>query len=597
MRLRSIFALAASLVCACIARADWPRYDTNQDGVINFADLLNALESDDFTLVNEVLSHWGQDVEPPTPGATAKAIARWNVVPWQTFTGPFRVGVVAFHMNGIEKVSFRVNSGPWIEVREMTLNPSSGTPEYWIEIDPRDYPDGALSISALVSPTLGVPRVLQGEIDSTTLSTGEHSLLVFGNFRGTLPSVTRWVCSVTGDDTNNTGDATSPFRTIMRATRSIADASGGLADGGTVYLMPGEHRWGDYAYSLLTPAENRWLHVTSAPGARRQDVVINSVSDSGWQNGIRVRLQRLSNLTIKHPASISSAQPGAAVWIDRCEIVGPGPTSNGVYSDYRPIYEPKFSRGIYVTETRITDVFRPSRGWTYARGVSLERIGLDGFFNPQMLVNSSVRDLGVYPTSGHRDVIQFYQGRENTIIFGFHAVSGIVAQPLFSRGNRGNRSMNNTAIVNATFWLPADTTFHRSQWQQEGDHLLLWNSAFLSLPFLFRNDGDSQGELPTTIRNLSVRGTVFERLLRNGMDELLASGRFKSNHYIDATSYGAVAPGDDSTTGDPRLRSPASYDFRPAAGSPLVGRMSRVTPFDAANATRPDAASVGPFEP
>src|SRR5690606_14239909 len=72
-------------------------------------------------------------------GADAKAIARWNVVPRQDFAGRFEVGVVAFHMAGIDRVSFSVNGGDWVDVHEPTLNPRTDTIEYWATLDAADF--------------------------------------------------------------------------------------------------------------------------------------------------------------------------------------------------------------------------------------------------------------------------------------------------------------------------------------------------------------------------------------------------------------------------------------------------------------------------
>ena len=43
---------------------------------------------------------------PNMAGFDAKSIARWDVVPYQTFSNEFHIGVVAFHMNGIDRVDF-----------------------------------------------------------------------------------------------------------------------------------------------------------------------------------------------------------------------------------------------------------------------------------------------------------------------------------------------------------------------------------------------------------------------------------------------------------------------------------------------------------
>src|SRR5690606_33560784 len=58
----------------------------------------------------------------PIVQTDAKAIARWDVVPFQTFSGTMNVGIVAFHINGISKVDFEIG-GKTYTVTEATLNP------------------------------------------------------------------------------------------------------------------------------------------------------------------------------------------------------------------------------------------------------------------------------------------------------------------------------------------------------------------------------------------------------------------------------------------------------------------------------------------
>lgn len=552
------------------------------------------MPGDGFTGLFEVPAVVGN---PNAPGADAKAIARWNVVPWQTITGEFNVGVVAFHINGIEKVVFSANGGEEVVVTEMTMNPQSSTAEYWATLDAGDFPDGQVEIRAVVYPNDGVPRALQGPIGQEHVRTGNYSLPVYTNANGSLNAPTVWVCAQTGVNAPGNGTEAAPFQSIMYAARQISNANGGTGDGGTIYLKEGDHVFGGYTFAFLTAVDNRWLHITAAPGLTRDQVRINSVGGGNWANGIRVGLQRLSNLTIQYPGMISSGHPNAGVWVDNCVMIGPGPTTNGSYTDYRPINEPKFGRGVYVTDSIVLDNYRPSRDWQFARNVTLDRIGLDGFFNPGFLVNCEVRNLGVYGDVGHRDVIQYFLSRENTIIYGFRAVENIIAQPLFSRGFRGDRTMNNTAFVNMIFHLPDDSSSHRSQWQQVGNHLLIWNSVFLSLPILFRDDGDTQGGMVTTVDNLSIQGNIFEKFIYSATGTPITTARVSGNHIIDGASYAAMVPGTNVTTGNPQFMNIVAKDFRPAAGSPLRGRMQPVVPFDANSVSRPAMASVGALEP
>ena len=72
-------------------------------------------------------------------GADAKVIAHWNVVPYQAFSRPMTIGVVAFHINGIDRVEFQVNGKPVGSANEMTLNKRTNTNEYWFTLDPKNF--------------------------------------------------------------------------------------------------------------------------------------------------------------------------------------------------------------------------------------------------------------------------------------------------------------------------------------------------------------------------------------------------------------------------------------------------------------------------
>lgn len=83
--------------------------------------------------------------------AASPAIANWNTVLHETFTQPFKVGVVAFHETGVD-VAFTVNGAPVARVTDPTWNDRTGTFEYWIEIDPRQYAGGPLTVGAVAIP-------------------------------------------------------------------------------------------------------------------------------------------------------------------------------------------------------------------------------------------------------------------------------------------------------------------------------------------------------------------------------------------------------------------------------------------------------------
>jgi len=151
---------------------------------------------------------------PGMPGYTAKAIARWDVVPFQTIDGPFDIGVVAFHINGIDRVEFSLNGGPWSAVSEPSRNERTAVWEFTTTVDARTLTDGLYEIRARVYPRgAGVPRVLGGPITDESVDNGEHSLLLSANANQTLPTPTRYVSGF-GSDASGVGSRTNPFRSV-----------------------------------------------------------------------------------------------------------------------------------------------------------------------------------------------------------------------------------------------------------------------------------------------------------------------------------------------------------------------------------------------
>ena len=76
-------------------------------------------------------------------------------------------------------------------------------------------------------PRIGVPRVLP-------------PLYLNTNGDGSLLSLERYVGTNGNDETGN-GTITNPYRTILRAARSIQDQQGTNADGGIINLLPGNY--------------------------------------------------------------------------------------------------------------------------------------------------------------------------------------------------------------------------------------------------------------------------------------------------------------------------------------------------------------------
>ena len=404
------------------------------------------------------------------------AIARWDVVPYQTITNSVNIGVVAFHVNGISKVSFSTNGGPWTDVMQMSRNPETGVIEYWATLRASDFPDGQIEVRAIAYPTDGVPRVLQGRKYQRN---GEFSLFLTANSRGTIPSLVRYV-STTGNDATGDGTSERPFKSIYKAGMSI-NAAAGMADNGTVFLMAGDHSWADVGTAWMFPTTSySWLTVTAAPGVDRSSVRITSAPSNGR---IDTHLIHIRNLTMTTHGIQLLDRNTPALWYDACVIVGAGRHDGSVNFNW--------PGGSYATDTSVSGFQNALRNGTLVRNVQATHLGEDAFSDTSMVINSIASDIDPTGLHGppHPDVAQFQNPEGNTVLYGVVAVSRMVGVQGLSGG--GNRDM---AIISCFVCTPGHQ-FYMDARQGGGilRHVLIKDCVFCgsgrldwSLPFAYR---------------------------------------------------------------------------------------------------------------
>ena len=124
-----------------------------------------------------------------TRGEDAKAIGRFTKLPFLTRRKDFYISISAEHMMDIDYVEFSLDGGPWEKVTDKKEHPSDrsealsvgtepsmyqdredGYREYLAKVDISDLgsgtgstpEDGLHEIRARIVPTIGIPRVLQG---------------------------------------------------------------------------------------------------------------------------------------------------------------------------------------------------------------------------------------------------------------------------------------------------------------------------------------------------------------------------------------------------------------------------------------------------
>ncbi len=563
----------------------------------------DTIPTESFPILQPGTGFTGPTPQPPRVGAPnirgsgAKAIARWDVVPFQDFTDDFHIGIVAFHINGIDRVEFSANGGPWVAVRQMQLNPRSGVWEYTAALRASDFPDGLLEVRAIVWPKEGgVPRVLAGPMDmmlDKARIRGEYSLFLNANADGTLPTVTCWADAINGSDETGDGSERNPFRTLVKATEKV-QADHGATDGATIYLKAGEYVWGQTSNSLVPQTENRWMTISGAPQIAKEDVILSGTDG----NGLRNKNTRLTRLTLTATPN-TGAGVYSRMWADdiilrRYDL---DPVQEGAV-----IRMSRFTGGVWFTDCNFHSMIRGPREFLLCRNADIHDIGGDAHREFRgLLVNSHVRDLlNLGPT--HNDVMQFYSNVgvdpfENIIIYGLRAVDNIAGQSFFVATKTAENGMHRDwAVVN---YLAAAQGSGGAQFGGRMDHFLLWNYQQLTRGFMIRDASEQ-----THITNFSVRDSVFNyfRMSHTGeQPNLLDQSWASNNHYIDMEIYQARSPGVRATTGG----TPASLfvnaeygDFRPRPESVLVNRVATpLVPADAAGELRGTSGSIGALAP
>ncbi len=539
-----------------------------------------------FTSVTSQPDNVGQ---PTDDGADAKAIARWDAIPFSEFDDEILVGVVAFHKNGIECVRFSANGGAWEEVREMRLNPQTGVTEYFVKLRAEDCVQGLVELRAIVLPSgAGVPRVLQGTLAQTrpgaanhlAFRDGMHSLWLYAQ---PTPRATAWV-SPDGNDATGDGSATRPFATITRAATRLDAANNGV-DGCTILLQPG-------SYSVQNPTTfaapqnrvrttNRYLTIKAAPGAERSSVRITSCG----VGGMNTKLLRFEGVTFYEFPGMRTGSGDTFLWLHNCLL-----TASSRFIDTGGIAAVGWS-GVFATDCRAENVRHNFRAATLIRNCHARQIAKTPFGSDATVLNCSVDDYAQY-MSDHADVLHWFwntpEPRENRVLYGLN-VTRFRCQAFFAEPMpTGNQRLDNVAIVNVHV-SKDNVDASGSWWQLDTNHLLLWNTQLpdQTLRMSTHATRDIGGQL--LLSNVSMKNCIFRSL----QGAQVPQGPLSVRHiHLLAQTYGSIVPvGHDVTTGwtngggtaEAIFINPAELDYRIRPGA--IG-WARVPSTDALVPTR-----------
>jgi hypothetical protein len=400
-------------------------------------------------------------------GYTDNTIARWDVVPHQTFSDTFRVGALAYHNSGIDHVAFAVNGGAWTNISTRSVNATSGVSEYWATVRAADFTDGQIEIRAVAYPHTGVPRVLP-------------SLYLNANVNNTLPGTVKYV-SNSGNDTTGTGTAGNPYLTISKAISVINTAQGGDVGGGTIYLSAGTYAYGAATENFSRNAATQWLTISAAPGVATNTVLITSY---GSTNGVRTQKVHLKNVTISNIITLpTNSSISAKGWLDNSVFVGPGRT----VANSQPFTSAAvWTGGMYFTDDDISACANGTVSAALARNVVVHDVGSDPFQSASLVVNSTARNVDATGTTFHPDIYQANGAVSNVILSGITATDMVGAQGLFSDSASAITDM---AVENSTFnnQNPTPSVLAIMQLSAATNNLYILNSSFTG-PALWRTD-------------------------------------------------------------------------------------------------------------
>lgn len=411
-------------------------------------------------------SGWSGQTMQPGPvgtstdfGYTDNVIARWDTVPYQTIDTELHIGVVAFHNSGIEKVSFAVEGGAWLDVTSLSLNADTGVEEYVATLRAADFnADGRIEVRAIAYPYTGIPRLLD-------------PLILSVNPNQTLPKHVVYVAQ-SGSDVSGDGSITNPYQTISRAISGIQARQGSDVGGGTIYVQPGEYVYGAPKENYSRYAANRWLTIAGAPGTQQGDVILTK---AGSTAGVRTQKVRLHNLTISGFSIPSTANLSAVLWLDSVRYVGPGRT----FQNSQPAAGPTvWTGGLYFTDSDFSNAQNGAVWGKIVRNVFVHDISSDAFQNSSLVVNSRAENISSAGTTFHPDVWQATSYTENAILYNVSATSSIGAQGLFADRNT---PLKDIAFVNVNLnnQYPTTTVLTAFQFGATTTNMYVLNSSFV----------------------------------------------------------------------------------------------------------------------
>lgn len=513
----------------------------------------------DIPTMSEGAGWGGATAEPSRTGAStdafygARAIARWTSVPMRNVysdTEDIVFGVLAFHGDTrgyagcwVQKVEMALDGGSWVTAT-WGLNPQTGTFEYRAKIDCSAVTAGVHEVRARIYPFSGYCRVLS---DMT--------------FRRWADGTTRSVAYVnptTGNDGTGTLNSTSnKYATIHAAGVALeaADATN-KADGCTIYLDAGDHKWYRAATGQTINNVASFVEITRSPGTAIGDVNIVDRAGTGFDY-VNVERVRVYGVTIKTTLQTSAGGLTDYLWMDQVACSGLG------YDQNEQSYCQASSwTKVWFTDSTYADIESGPGAVELARGVHTYRTGHDIFSGAGCVSHCTVTD-GMVAGSNHVDFYQNVTVTDNVVIYRNDLSDDWPAQFFFVDPAAGVNFSNFAVVDN---YVNNSAYPDQSQVNCQFDHLVWWHNTHIGTPLTVSWSDAGEATLFSST-NFSMYRNVFQWLALQDPDSMVghtpltnadaeAFGTWDQNHHINTLSGGGAlsassywTPGTNTSTG------------------------------------------------
>lgn len=275
------------------------------------------------------------------------------------------------------------DGGPPLRKTRARPDPATGRDVYAFPLGP-SFQDGGHGCRAVIVPTTGVPKILQGDKVSGDGSVTKE-LFFTTNFHGGLPFAMRWV-AVGGNDTSTCGlIEAAPCATISYAKdRIFVDLGSSDIGGGKVCLKEGGYQFGKATENFGRTAG--WQPFTvEGCGVDRESVWIEKGDGGG---SIRVSKLKLKNLQMRGlpiGSGSFSPNPPAMCWADQVDFIGPGPNVR----NSSPMLE--CLGGFWVTNSSFSNM-GVGRAGDFGRNLEIFHIAGDAYSDARVGLNIHVWD-------------------------------------------------------------------------------------------------------------------------------------------------------------------------------------------------------------